>query len=413
MKKKIAVLGMLVLIFVVIFSTTVFGDEESLHDAALALVESYYHNNCVGGAVEGSIDNLEIDGKLLIVDKYHNQTSMDYLGNLEKYYDGIVPKELLAENLNEVGFIMIIYRSSEKTGKYTDGAGAYTTYTKMIFVDHNDGTVYGPINAATGIPPSRKLGSGDFEGGYYPEKAIRYIVDNYILSQGKTVTWTLDENGTLTFSGVGDFDEFINGSHRFKTEVKKVIIENGITSICEGAFKNYSDLVSITIPNSVTKIGKSAFVGCKSLTDIEIPENVTIIGDSAFANCVGLTSIKIPDGVTSIGTGVFSGCHNLSGITIPDSVTEIGAMAFSNCISFTNVIIPENVTKIGSSAFQSCDNLSAISLPVSIKRIGGSAFACCNNLKEVYYAGTKGQWKQISIEPGNVALLNATIHYEE
>ena len=48
-----------------------------------------------------------------------------------------------------------------------------------------------------------------------------------------------------------------------------------------------------------------------------------------------------------------------------------------------------------------------------IKRIGGSAFACCNNLKDVYYAGTKGQWKQISIEPGNVALLNATIHYGE
>ena len=409
MKKTIAVLGILIFIFSAVSTTVAFGDEKSLHDAAMALADSYYKN--LEHLEEKPIDNLEIDGKLLIVDRHNNKTSMDYLDNLEKYYKGIIPKELIAQNMNEVDYLAIIYRVTEGTGKYTDGAYAYTTYTKMIVVDQKHDAVYGPVNAATGIPVSKKIGSGDSYGGYFPEKAISYIVDCYVPAQGKTVTWTLDKNGTLTFSGDGDFDEFSKGNKKYKTEVKKVIIENGISSICDDAFKDFTDLASIAIPNSVTRIGKSAFYGCRSLTDIAIPENVSIIGDSAFVNCVGLTSIKIPNGVTRIGNGTFSGCFNLSGITIPDSVTEIGQWAFNQCRSITNVKIPDNVTRIESCAFEDCETLSAISLPVGIKRIGGSAFALCKNLKDVYYAGTKDQWQQISIDSGNNPLFNATIHY--
>ncbi len=411
MKKTITLLGILIFIFAAVSTTTAFGDKESLHDAAIALAESYYNNYKVDGADEGSIDNLEIDGKLLIVDRYHSETSMDYLDNLEDYYDGIVPKEILAENLNEVDKLVIIYRSTEKTGTYESGANAYTTYTKMIFVDLNQGTVYGPINAGTGIPPTKKLYKGDGIGGYFPEKAISYIVDCYIPAQGKTVTWTLDKDGTLTFSGVGDFDEFSKGNHRYKTEVKKVIIENGITSICDDAFKDFSDLASITIPDSVTRIGKSAFYGCNSLTNIAIPENVSIIGDSAFGGCEGLTSITIPNGVTRIGNGTFIGCLNLFEVTIPDSVTEIGKWAFDSCRSLTNVTIPDNVTIIDYCAFQDCRNLSAITLPVSIKRIGPTIFSLCKNLKDVYYAGTIDQWQQISIDSSNRELFKATVHY--
>ena len=101
------------------------------------------------------------------------------------------------------------------------------------------------------------------------------------------LTWTLTADGTMTISGKGAMKEDYNTyySPAYDNEnIKKVVIEDGVTSI-----------------------GEYAFSGCRSLTDITIPGSVTSIGDSAFRNCTGLTSVTIPDSVTSIGDCAFSG----------------------------------------------------------------------------------------------------------
>lgn len=61
------------------------------------------------------------------------------------------------------------------------------------------------------------------------------------------------------------------------TEIKNLIIPNGVTSIAYCAFQECIGLTSIEIPNSVTSIGQSAFQGCTGLTSIEIPNSVTTI----------------------------------------------------------------------------------------------------------------------------------------
>ena len=48
----------------------------------------------------------------------------------------------------------------------------------------------------------------------------------------------------------------------------QVNIPNGVTSIGNGAFSEFSSLDRITIPDSVTSIGNSAFSGCSSLENI-------------------------------------------------------------------------------------------------------------------------------------------------
>ena len=113
----------------------------------------------------------------------------------------------------------------------------------------------------------------------------------------------------------------------------------GVTSIGESAFRNWSGLTSITIPNSVTSIGKYAFNECSSLASIEIPNSVTSIGSNAFASCESLTSIDIPNSVTSIGDLTFQYCSGLTSITIPDSVTSIGNYAFEGCRSLTSATV--------------------------------------------------------------------------
>ena len=146
------------------------------------------------------------------------------------------------------------------------------------------------------------------------------------------------------------------------SDVKKIVIEDGVTSIGDYAFRGCSSLTSITLPDSVTSIGDCAFVFCVGLSSITLPDSVTSIGDSAFKNCSSLTSITIPDRVTSIESRAFTGCSSLTSITIPDSVTSIGYATFAGCSSLTSITIPDSVTSIGESAFSNCSSLQTISL---------------------------------------------------
>ena len=95
---------------------------------------------------------------------------------------------------------------------------------------------------------------------------------------GANLTWTLDDNGTLTISGTGkmndydhydDYDLYYNsystapwgGSVSNANRVKTVVIENGVTSIGDSAFEDCTELTSVTLPDSVTSIGDYAFFG--------------------------------------------------------------------------------------------------------------------------------------------------------
>ena len=119
------------------------------------------------------------------------------------------------------------------------------------------------------------------------------------------LTWTLTADGTMTISGTGamkNYDYYNNPSSasQKKDSVKKVVIEDGVTSIGESAFNTCIGLTSITIPDSVTSIGTLAFSACSSLRSITIPNSVTSIGALAFRACSSLSSITIPNSVTSI-----------------------------------------------------------------------------------------------------------------
>ena len=201
------------------------------------------------------------------------------------------------------------------------------------------------------------------------------------------LTWTLYEDGTLTISGTGAMKDYNSSDNPSpvcnNSKVKKIVIEDGVTSIGNYAFESCWNLTSITIPDSVTSIGKSAFHACSSLSSITIPDSVTSIENYAFRACSSLTSITIPDSVTSIGNGAFERCFSLTSITIPDSVTSIGKYAFSDCERLTNITISDSVTSIGAYAFQYCSRLTNITIPDSVTSIGEAAFSDCTNLKTI------------------------------
>ena len=203
---------------------------------------------------------------------------------------------------------------------------------------------------------------------------------------GGNILWSLHSNGVLKLSGKSAMENYSAESspwYDHRENIKKIIIEPGITTIGDFAFEGSYNLTSIVIPNSVTTIGDCAFHGCDSLNSVTIGNSVTTIGMAAFSDCRNLTSITIPYGVTTIGDSAFLGCYNLVSITIPNSVTTIDSFAFQGC-SMTNITIPNSVTTIGYSAFCDCQSLTSVTIGDSVTSIGEDTFYLCSNLTGIW-----------------------------
>ena len=129
--------------------------------------------------------------------------------------------------------------------------------------------------------------------------------------------------GNLTTITIGNSVTSI-GNYAFNkcSNLTKVIISD-IAAWCGVKFKNSSDnplslakhlysdenteIKDLVIPNGVTSISNWAFYGCYGLTSVTIGNSVTSIDRAAFYDCSGLTSVTIGSDVTSIGECAFYG----------------------------------------------------------------------------------------------------------
>lgn len=126
---------------------------------------------------------------------------------------------------------------------------------------------------------------------------------------GKNLTWTLDSEGTLTISGSGDMEDY-NYRDEYQApwsgeEIKKLVLEDGVTSVGAYAMWHCTELTSVSLPGTRTEeandvadtkrwskfyIGIYAFIGCTSLESIALPGG-SEIGEGAFFNCIGLREV--------------------------------------------------------------------------------------------------------------------------
>lgn len=278
---------------------------------------------------------------------------------------------------------------------------------------------------------------------------------------GGGLNWNLTKAGKLTISGNGAMPDFDSSENQpwieNSSQIRNIVIENGVTSIGSCAFWNCG-VLSADIPSSVTKIGNSAFRG-SSIISAKIPSSVKIIGDSAFRECVNLSSVAVSNGVETIEQNAFRFCPQLTAITLPASIKEVGAAAFfqcqalttvtfapgntqvkmgdnmfsqcyylmkvtlpksidriskgmfQNCLTLAGVEIPKGADSIDASAFASCYAFTTVIIPDSVTSIGIAAFTKCP-LSKIYFTGTEEQWKSISkIGDTASALEKVTMHY--
>ena len=172
---------------------------------------------------------------------------------------------------------------------------------------------------------------------------------------GNNAYCEFSDDGTLTITGSGSMWNFASREkqpwYAVADRIKKVVIENGITSVGGNAFSYCENLTSVSLPASVKTIGLSSFRDCYALWSIALPADLTSIGGAAFSNCTNLAFVTIPDKVTDIGISAFAGCQNLTMATIGSSVKTIGGTAFGNCKKLGYITFKGNAPSIASDSF--------------------------------------------------------------
>jgi hypothetical protein len=219
-------------------------------------------------------------------------------------------------------------------------------------------------------------------------------------SDPDSVTWTLDSEGTLEFSGSGYMrrystpslarvhwpDELVPwGDHI--SDIKKVVINDGVLSIGAYLFSEHVNLSEVIIASSVSEIGHRAFDHCSSLKTVVLPQNLRSFGDYVFNYCTNLRTITIPSKVTYIPEGAFYACSGLVSVTL-NNVASIGKKAFVNCKSLSQITLPSSLSSMGESAFFGCSSIKTISLPANLTKLPKKAFAKCTSLTSVTYPNT-------------------------
>ena len=211
---------------------------------------------------------------------------------------------------------------------------------------------------------------------------------------GDNVIATLDTvTGVMTISGTGAMADYVVENDQpwygQKGSIKKIVIENGVTTIGNTAFFRHTELTEVDMSNatSLEKIGQYAFVdSCTGVKTIDLSKAIKLkeIGKDAFYGC-GVESVTFPQNsqLTEIGIEVFAHCNNLKNIVIPETVTKIGGSAFQYA-GLTGIEIPASVTDIGNFAFEQT-KLTSIKIPASVTNIGIFAFGC-ENLQTVTFA---------------------------
>lgn len=263
------------------------------------------------------------------------------------------------------------------------------------------------------------------------------------------MTWELDEeDGTLVIDGEGEMFEYETDPtwHEYNHLIKKVIINEGPTSICSNAFYYHTQLESIEIPASVKRIAYNVIGGaynCKTLichgttpaicynstfsnrTDIDVYVPATAYNDYVNAPIWRDLNI-IPSDATAEGDAgsdlkwlycaeqemlLFIGSGEMN------NYTETNPAPWAEYKdNITNVIFSNKMTTIGDYAFEDHMALRAVTIPEGITAIGTHAFGHCNNLDWIVVAGNTPAVMTseafYAVQCSKVALHTPTLAYE-
>ena len=239
------------------------------------------------------------------------------------------------------------------------------------------------------------FGAAATSGDFGVNNCLHWEVSTGVLS-GKTLT--ISGTGAMpdfdfphgnlapwwNYEALGMLTSF--GNFKLEGELKKVVIQDGVTNVSNYALFFLPAAAQITLPESVTSIGRYGIALCSKLNGISLPKAVTAIGDFGLAGN-SFTAVSLPDGLQTLGRGAFDACASLSGMTLPAAITAVPDKCFNDCTKLLTVDYKGEVTAIGERAFEGCKSLTKAPIPAGVTTLGNSAFNGCIALTDVTLPG--------------------------
>ena len=182
---------------------------------------------------------------------------------------------------------------------------------------------------------------------------------------------TLDtDTGVFTVSGNGRGAGYANSATKrapwyttYRSQIKNVVIENGVIEIGAYWFYNCTNLQSVTIADSVDTIGDCCFRSCSSLQNITLPKNCSWYYKELFLDCSSLKWAVMPESNSTsnyngaLPDGTFSGCTSLEQVYIGSGHNAIDTKAFYNCSKLAGVVWNStSITNVGMDALNGVQN---------------------------------------------------------
>ncbi len=236
------------------------------------------------------------------------------------------------------------------------------------------------------------------------------------------LSWKIS-NGTLTISGKGAMQDYkgyydMNSVYdkslapwaEYSDDYTELVVKPGVTSIGNYAF-SVLGLERVTLPEGITAIGDNSFCG-QHLTEINLPNSLKTIGSDAFSG-TALEAITLPRGIKTIGASAFRST-NLKTVTIPGTISSLGQYAFANLYSLKELVLEPGIRTVRALVFGGDYFLEKLTIPSTVTKVETGAFASPRNLRDIYYNGTKADWKALAStfdEDTAQALGKATVHY--
>ncbi|MBP1574741.1 MAG: leucine-rich repeat protein [Oscillospiraceae bacterium] len=211
---------------------------------------------------------------------------------------------------------------------------------------------------------------------------------------GKNLEWTFYDDGTLRISGTGrmadynlydEISEIFPPWKKYKGEVYELLIEDGVETIGNGAFREMNiRSEKLVLPESLSEIGTLAFCMNNFSGELVLPEGLKILGDNAFQSAGKFSYAYIPSTVVEIFDTPFRYCgldeiivhddnsfyKSSGGALFNKEMTEIIQLPENKTGEY---ILPESVKIIGDGAFEKC-GASEIIINGDIETISGTSF---------------------------------------
>ncbi len=275
--------------------------------------------------------------------------------------------------------------------------------------------------------------SGDFEYTLYSDSTA--VLSGYTGSREAVTIPGSYESYRVKAVGANVFD-----SH---SEIKSLVISEGVESIYNGAFIRCTSLKTVSFPETLVGMDYNAFSHCDSLESVTLPDSLERLGAWSFGDCENLKTVKIGKGLVDFNNSAFDGskklesievseenenfrsfdgvlytkdrkklikapenlqnqnyailrgtevieedafrsCRNLKTIaSFPSALRTVEKGAFIGCLNLESITFPEGLERIEEIVFSNCKSLKTVYLPSSLTYIGYSPFYRCESLEAV------------------------------